>query len=162
MAGRDTSATAAVTFVGGFGTRFFETVSQDGFRMCDGPAIGKHLFELAILGVLWERGASTVRQVQQGLPRRREMGYTTALKLLQIMYEKGLVERDESHRAHVYRAVAARESTQRHLVRDLLQKGFQGSSEDLVLRVLESKPCSGAELQTIRELIERFERGENL
>jgi len=116
--------------------------------------------ELAILGVLWERGASTVREVQDGLPKDRRMGYTTALKLLQIMHEKGLVKRDESRRAHVYRASVAKEPTQRRLVRNLLQKGFGGSAQDLVLRVLESKPCSDEELREIRDLLERFDKGE--
>ncbi len=88
------------------------------------------------------------------------MGYTTALKLLQIMHGKGLVARDESRRAHVYRALAARESTQRNLVQDLLHKGFAGSSHDLVLRVLESKPCSGEELQKIRDLLKQFDPGD--
>ena len=116
--------------------------------------------ELAILGVLWQRGPSTVREVQKGVPKDRDMGYTTALKLLQIMYEKGLVRRDESQRAHIYSAVVARDSTQRGLVQDLLHKGFGGSSHDLVLRVLESKPCSSDELRRIRELLEQFDSGE--
>ena len=88
------------------------------------------------------------------------MGYTTALKLLQIMHAKGLVQRDESQRAHIYSALVARDSTQRNLVQDLLKKGFGGSSHDLVLRVLESKPCSEEELQKIRDLLERFDRGD--
>ena len=115
--------------------------------------------ELVILSVLWDLGPSTVRQVQKTLPKRRDMGYTTVLKLLQIMYEKGLVVRDESQRAHIYRARVARESTQRNLVEDLLQKGFGDSPHDLVLRVLESKPCSEEELDKIRRLLEKFESG---
>ena len=117
--------------------------------------------ELAILQVLWERGPSTVRDVQRGLPKARKMGYTTALKLLQIMHQKGLVRRDETERAHMYSAAAPRESTQRKLVRDLLQKGFAGSTQELVLRALESKRCSEEELQQIRELLDAFDRGGN-
>lgn len=113
--------------------------------------------ELALLGVLWKQGPSTVREIQRGLLDGRRMGYTTVLKLLQIMYEKGLVTRDESQRAHVYSSVAGRESTQRRLVRDLVQKGFGGSSHDLVLRVLESSPCSSQELDQLRALLERFD-----
>ena len=113
--------------------------------------------ELVLLEEIWERGPSTVREVLEGLPPGRRMGYTTALKLLQIMHDKGLVARDESRRAHVYRARVARDSTQRNLVHDLLAKGFAGSSHDLVLRVLESKPRSEEELERIRELLDRFE-----
>lgn len=113
--------------------------------------------ELEILRVLWRQGASTVREVQRGLPAEREMGYTTALKLLQIMHEKGLVARDESSRAHVYTARAGKERTQRGLVGDLLRKGFSGSSEELVLRMLETKRCTPEELRSIRELLDRFE-----
>ena len=113
-----------------------------------------------ILAVLWERGASTVREVQRGLPNQRKIGYTTVLKLLQIMHEKDLVQRDESRRAHVYSALATRDITQRDLVQNLLAKGFGGSSHDLVLRVLESKPCTAEELNSIRKLLETFDKGE--
>lgn len=113
--------------------------------------------ELALLGVLWERGPSTVREVVAALPGWREMEYATALKLLQIMHSKGLVERDEAQRAHVYRASKPRESTQRRLVGELLERGFAGSPHDMVLRILESKPCSPEELEEIRALIDRFE-----
>ena len=113
--------------------------------------------ELLILGVLWDRGPSTVRQVHEGLPKRGTIGYTTVLKLLQIMYEKGLVERDESRRAHVYRARVARETTQRGLVEELLQKGFGDSRDELMLRLLESKPPSAEELERIRRLLDDFE-----
>jgi predicted transcriptional regulator len=84
--------------------------------------------ELAILRVLWERGPSTVRQVHEVLSRERPGGYTTALKLLQIMTEKGLVRRDETDRTHVYHPRLSEEQTQRQLVRDLLERAFGGSS----------------------------------
>ncbi len=85
------------------------------------------------------------------------MGYTTVLKLLQIMHDKSLVQRDESSRAHVYGARVERDNTQRGLVEDLLHKGFGGSSHDLVLRALESRPVSREELQSLRELLDRLE-----
>ena len=116
--------------------------------------------ELAILEVLWRRGASTVREVQAGLPEGRDMGYTTALKLLQIMHVRGLVLRDESRRAHIYSALAPKEKTQRNLVQNLLKKGFAGSSHDLVMRVLESNPCSPEELKKIRALLQQFDDGD--
>src|ERR1700759_4127320 len=87
--------------------------------------------ELAILRVLWERGPSTVRQVHDVLARDRQEGYTTPLKLLQIMTEKGLVDRDERDRTHVYRARVGEEQTQRQLVRDLVDRAFGGSASKL-------------------------------
>src|SRR5262245_49047818 len=92
--------------------------------------------ELEILGVLWQKGPSTVRDVHASLEAVREVGYTTVLKLLQIMAEKGLVKRDESQRSHVYRAALNREVTQRQLVRDLLTRAFGGSTEQLVVQAL--------------------------
>lgn len=115
--------------------------------------------ELEILNVLWDLGPSTVRDVQERLDEARPTGYTTVLKLLQIMHGKGLVERDESRRAHVYRAADSREVTQRHLVRDLLQRGFGGSAETLVLRALEARGSSPAELERIRDLLDGLEEG---
>jgi len=85
--------------------------------------------ELAILQVLWRLGPSTVRQVNDELNRDKTTGYTTTLKLLQIMSEKGLVQRDESERTHVYRARVSQEKTQRNLVSDLLQRAFGGSAQ---------------------------------
>ena len=84
--------------------------------------------ELTLLQVLWKRGPSTVREVHQGLARSNEVGYTTVLKLLQIMTEKRLVTRDTSQRAHVYEAVVGEESVQRHMVHDLLDQAFGGSA----------------------------------
>lgn len=111
--------------------------------------------ELAILRVLWERGPSTVRQVHEALgTRERQTAYTTALKLLQIMTEKGLVRRDETDRTHVYQARLSEEQTQRQLVRDLLERAFGGSSSKLVLQALNAKRASPEELAEIRKLIE--------
>ncbi len=115
--------------------------------------------ELAILRVLWERGPSTVRQVQEELPpappsRRRRVGYTTVLKLLQIMTDKRLVERDESQRAHIYRAHDSEQSTQRHLVGDLLDRAFGGSAAKLVLQALSARPASSREMTEIRRVLD--------
>src|SRR3954451_21012590 len=92
--------------------------------------------ELAILRVLWDRGPSTVRDVTDALHAERGTGYTTALKLLQIMTDKGLVRRNESARSHVYEAAAPAEATQRQLVRDLLTRAFGGAARPLVLQAL--------------------------
>ena len=114
--------------------------------------------ELAILRVLWDRGPSTVRDVTEALQAERGTGYTTALKLLQIMIEKGLVVRDDSQRTHVYQAVAPAEETQRQLVGDLLERALRGSAQQLVLQALSSKQASRAELAEIRKLIDEMEQ----
>jgi predicted transcriptional regulator len=110
--------------------------------------------ELAILRILWDRGPSTVRQVHEILGRERQAAYTTALKLLQIMTEKGLVERDERDRTHIYRARLSEETTQRQLVRDLVDRAFAGSSSKLVLQALATKRASAEELRDIRNAID--------
>ena len=110
--------------------------------------------ELAILRVLWVRGASTVRQVHDVLNRERPTAYTTALKLLQIMTEKGLVRRDETDRTHVYQARLTEEQTQRQLVRDLLDRAFGGSASKLVVQALAARRTSAEELTEIRKLID--------
>src|SRR3954467_2268729 len=110
--------------------------------------------ELAILRILWERGPSTVRQVHDILGLERQAAYTTALKLLQIMTEKGLVERDESDRTHVYRARLSEETTQRQLVRDLVDRAFGGSASKLVMQALASRRASAEELKSIRNAID--------
>ena len=115
--------------------------------------------ELAILRVLWSRGPSTVRQVHEALSRDRETGYTTILKLMQIMTEKGLVERDESERTHVYQARFTQEATQQRLVSDLLDKAFGGSASQLVMQALAAKPASADELAQIRRLLDELEGG---
>ena len=115
--------------------------------------------ELAILRVLWSRGPSTVRQVHEALSRDRETGYTTILKLMQIMTEKGLVERDESERTHVYQARYTQEATQQRLVSDLLEKAFGGSASQLMMQALAAKPASADELAEIRRLLDELEGG---
>ena len=116
--------------------------------------------ELAILRILWRRGPSTVRQVHEDLERRSATGYTTVLKLLQIMTEKGLVERDESERAHVYAARLPEEQTLGQLVGDLLDRAFEGSSSRLVMRALESRPATREELAEIRRMLDSMEGGD--
>jgi predicted transcriptional regulator len=110
--------------------------------------------ELAILRVLWANGPATVRQVHDVLFRDRPTGYTTTLKLLQIMTEKGLVSRDESDRSHVYSARATQDDTQRQLVSDLVQRAFGGSATQLVMQALESRTATQEELDEIRRLID--------
>ena len=110
--------------------------------------------ELTILRVLWELGPSTVRQVHAVLSRERTTAYTTALKLLQIMSEKGLVRRDETDRTHIYHARLSEEQTQRQLIRDLLDRAFGGSSSKLVMQALATRRASAEELGEIRRLIE--------
>ena len=110
--------------------------------------------ELAILRVLWDRGPSTVRQVHEVLARERHAAYTTSLKLLQIMTEKGLVRRDETDRTHVYHARFSEQQTQRQLVRDLLDRAFGGSASKLVMQALAARRASPEELGAIRKLIE--------
>jgi BlaI family transcriptional regulator, penicillinase repressor len=115
--------------------------------------------ELSILRVLWQLGPSTVRQVHDVMSRQRPTAYTTALKLLQIMTEKGLVRRDESDRTHVYHSKLSEEQTQRQLIRDLLDRAFGGSSSKLVLQALATKRASSDELAEIRQMLERGKDG---
>ncbi|MCY0991030.1 BlaI/MecI/CopY family transcriptional regulator [Nannocystis sp. ILAH1] len=114
--------------------------------------------ELSILRVLWKIGPATVRAVHEVLQAERPVNYTTALKLLQIMTDKGLVTRDESARSHVYAAAQPEAETQGSLVRDLLDKAFAGSTSRLVMRALEERPASADELSQLRTLLERLER----
>lgn len=114
--------------------------------------------ELAILNYLWAHGEVTVRDVHQAL-YGDEGGYTTALKMLQVMHGKGLVERNDSQRAHVYRAAITKDSTQRRLLTDMVQRLFDGRPGELVLRALGSEqPPSDEEMNQIRALLDRLER----
>ena len=115
--------------------------------------------ELEILLVLWETGPATVRDVYERLSPRRPIVYTTVLKLMQIMAEKGLVERDESQRAHVYRARLSQEEARRRLVGDLLDRLFQGSAKQLVMQALSSKKATREELGEIRRMLDEMTRG---
>lgn len=112
--------------------------------------------ELEILRTLWANGPSTVRQVNDRLSASRDIGYTTTLKLMQIMTEKGLVTRDESDRSHVYAARASQDQTQRQLVSDLMDRAFGGSAAALVLQALSAHPASPEELEQIQRLIRDY------
>ena len=113
--------------------------------------------ELAILAVLWERGPSTVRDVHDELNRHAPTGYTTVLKLLQIMTEKGLVVRDEAQRAHIYEARYSEQKTQRQLLSDLVDRAFGGSAAKLVMQALSGRKASSDELNLLRNLLDRLE-----
>ena len=113
--------------------------------------------ELEILEVLWESGPSTVRDVFERIARTKTTQYTTVLKLMQIMHQKGLVVRNEKARAHIYSAAQSQEQTQRRVVGDLLEKMFQGSAARLVQHVLETKAASPKELAEIRKMIAEAE-----
>ena len=113
--------------------------------------------ELAILRVLWDRGEATVREVHEELSRKKPQGYTTVLKFLQIMTEKGLVKRDETSRTHVYRAAAPPERMQRSMVKDLVQKLFAGSTQALVQQALGTGKVTAAEILEIRRTLDSIE-----
>ena len=115
--------------------------------------------ELAILRVLWERGPSTVREVHEELSPSQATRYTTTLKLMQIMTEKGLVLRDESQRAHVYRPALPEEQTLSRITGELLERAFGGSAEKLVMHALQAGKVSAEELARIRQLLEELEEG---
>ena len=117
--------------------------------------------ELEILSVLWETGPASVREVFARLSEQKSTTYTTVLKFMQIMHEKGFVKRDEKNKAHIYRAAITQEQTQRGLVKDLLDKAFRGSALSLVQHVLETKPASHEELAEIKRLIADAEAKEN-
>jgi len=114
--------------------------------------------ELEILTVLWSRGPSTVRDVHEAVSIRKPTQYTTVLKLMQIMAEKGLVRRDEKQRAHIYSATQPCEGTQRQLAGDLLQRAFSGSAKSLMLGALSSKRVSKEELAELRSFLEDYEK----
>ena|SRR5690242_990295 len=116
--------------------------------------------ELEILQILWARDGCTVRDVHEALHRDAGTGYTTALKLLQIMHGKGLVTRDDSQRAHVFHAAISKEKTQKRFLADLVQRVFEGSPSQLVLHALGSQRASREELREIRALLNRLDKGE--
>jgi predicted transcriptional regulator len=113
--------------------------------------------ELAILNVLWDAGPHSVRDIQHILNHEKPTGYTTVLKLLQIMTEKGLVDRDESVRPQIYRARYSRAHTQRRLLSDLLHRAFDGSVRELVLQALATRKSRPEELEAIEKLLDRLE-----
>ena len=115
--------------------------------------------ELSILKVLWESGPLSVREIQNILDARKPTGYTTVPKMLRIMTEKGLVDRDEKVRPQIYRARHSQEQTQRHLVRDLMDRAFGGSVKALVMQALAGKKSSRKDLEEIEKLLDRMEGG---
>lgn len=114
--------------------------------------------ELEILSVLWERESATVKEVHELLNANKPTGYTTVLKLMQIMREKGLVKRDDANKAHVFRAASAQTETQQNLVADLIERAFRGSALKLVQHVLEAEPSSAEDLKAIRRMISEAEK----
>ena len=112
--------------------------------------------ELEILQILWTSGPLTVREVHEAL-HEKQIGYTTVLKQMQVMAEKGLLTRNERYRSHVYAARQPRERTQRQLITNLVQRAFSGSSKNLVLGALSARPVSKTELAEIRQLLQKFE-----
>ena len=113
--------------------------------------------ELAILVILWKNGPSTVRQVNEEMNKQQKTGYTTTLKLMQIMTEKGVVVRDDSKFQHIYRPAVSEEKTQKQVVGHLLEKVFSGSAEKLVLRALSARKVSATELVKIRKMLDKME-----
>ena len=113
--------------------------------------------ELGILRVLWERGPSTVREAQEAISKGREVGYTTVLKTMQIMVDKGILVREERGRAHVYRPAAQEGTAKRDLVGDFMERAFGGSARELVMHALAAKPASAEELAEIRRMLDAME-----
>jgi predicted transcriptional regulator len=114
--------------------------------------------ELEILHVLWERGPSTVREVHEALNAKRPIGYTSVLKLMQIMTAKGTVRRNVQQRAHVYEAMQAEEKTKQQLARDVLQRVFDGSASELMMHALAGRKASQEEIEEMRRLLNEHER----
>ena len=109
--------------------------------------------ELELLQVLWSKGSATVREMYEEVSRRRALGYTSVLKMLQIMTEKGLVDRTEAGKAHIYRPTASQEETQSQILRDLSERLFAGSAAQLAMHALSMQPASVEELEEIRKII---------
>lgn len=116
--------------------------------------------ELEILTVLWSIGPATVREVYEAISRRRPAQYSTTLKFMQIMAEKGLVRRDETQRAHVYKAARSQQWTQQQLARDLMDRAFSGSAKALVVGALSARKATKAQLAELRKLLEEYQKGQ--
>jgi predicted transcriptional regulator len=114
--------------------------------------------ELEILQVLWDKGQATVREVHEELSRNKDIGYTTALKLLQIMFEKGLVTRNDSSKTHIYHPAVSREKTQRHMLGKMIDTLFSGSSSQLVIQALGNHKTSKQELDEIQKLLDNLKK----
>jgi BlaI family transcriptional regulator, penicillinase repressor len=114
--------------------------------------------ELEILHVLWQRGPSTVREVHEALAAKKPLGYTSVLKLMQIMTVKGLVRRDEGQRAHVYQACEPEEKTKRQFAADVLERVFEGSASELMMHALAGRKGSKEEIEELRRLLDEYER----
>lgn len=114
--------------------------------------------ELEILSILWEKGSSTVREVHEILEKSKDAGYTTTLKLMQIMHEKGLLQRDTSSKTHIYAAAVSQESTQRQLLNKMINTVFNGSASQLVLQALGNHRSSKEELEKIRQYLKEMEK----
>lgn len=114
--------------------------------------------ELEILRILWERNTASVREVHEELSKTKEAGYTTTLKLMQIMHEKGLVGRDDSIKTHIYHPVVSREKTQKHLIGKMITNLFGGSSTELVLHALGNHKTSPEELEEIQQLLNNLKK----
>lgn len=115
--------------------------------------------ELAVLRLLWAKGPLTVRQLHEALSKERDLGYTTVLKAMQVMLEKGLVDRDDSERSHVYRAAAVEGKTKGQLVSNLMAKAFAGSASELLVHALKVGQTNPAELDAIQRLLDEARRG---
>lgn len=114
--------------------------------------------ELEILGVLWEKGLASVREVHEELARTKDVGYTTTLKLMQIMHEKGLVKRDDSVKTHIYQAIVSREKTQKHLLGRMINGLFGGSPTQLVIQALGNYKASAEEIEEIQQLLNNLKK----
>ncbi len=115
--------------------------------------------ELEILTVLWSRGPSTVRDVHEVITQRKPTQYTTVLKQMQVMAEKGLLKRNDEQRSHVYEPSRSREWTQRQLAGDLLQRAFEGSARNLLVGALSARRSSKLEIDEMRRLLDEYEAG---
>lgn len=126
------------------------------------PTIKKNMkpteSELEILQVLWDRGQASVRDVHEELLKTKEAGYTTTLKLMQIMHEKGLVKRDDSIKTHIYQAAVSKEKTQKHLLGKMIDTLFGGSPTQLVMQALGNHKASDSELEEIQKLLDNLKK----
>jgi BlaI family transcriptional regulator, penicillinase repressor len=128
------------------------------FRMSTIKTIKPTESELEILQVLWDKGTASVREVHEELLKVKEAGYTTTLKLMQIMFEKGLVKRDDSIKTHIYQAAVSREKTQKHLLGKMIDTLFGGSPTELVIQALGNHKASADELEAIQKMIDNLKK----